>query len=87
MKITYSIFRHLYLQRLIANTDEIVNTAVVGHDRSLMELRRTSLSSVLPLPMSRAVGDLQPESAASESAASENAASESAALENAASIH
>jgi hypothetical protein len=43
-----------------------VNTAVVGHDRSLTELRRTSLFSVLPLLMLiRAVGDLKLENVAS----------------------
>lgn len=46
------------------NIGEIVNTGDVGHDRSLMELHRTSLSSVLILLMLRAVGDLKPENVA-----------------------
>jgi hypothetical protein len=46
------------------NIDEIVNMVVVDHDRFLMELRLTSSFSVLPLLMSRALGDLQPENAA-----------------------
>lgn len=64
LTVVRSIYQHPQLQRLIVNIDEIVNTAVVDHDRSPMELRLTSSFSVLPLLMSRAVGGLQPVNAA-----------------------